>query len=78
MTWPLAAKIRYVDETLCWLVDYRRRCDDPGEALRICWAIDNWLDDRLGLVRRAEREGLAYPGRAADSVSPSAGPAPRS
>lgn len=59
MTWPIAAKIRYVDETLLWLIDYRSRCDDPGEQLRICTAIDGWLDERLDLMRRAERQGLS-------------------
>ncbi|MBB5788884.1 hypothetical protein [Jiangella mangrovi] len=60
MTWPLAAKIRYVDETLVWLADYRRRCDDPGEQLRIYAAIDGWLDERIDLMRRADRQGLAH------------------
>ncbi|SDU73523.1 hypothetical protein [Jiangella alkaliphila] len=59
MTWPIAAKLRYIDETLSWLADYRRRCDDPGELLRIHTAIDGWLDERIGLMRRAERLGLA-------------------
>ncbi|WP_116949016.1 hypothetical protein [Jiangella endophytica] len=60
MTWPIAAKLRYVDETLRWLADYRLRCDDPGELLRIQTAIDGWLDERLGLMRRAQRLGLAH------------------
>lgn len=59
MTWPIAAKICSVDETLLWLIDCSSRCDDPGEQLRICTAIDGWLDERLDLVRRAERRGLS-------------------
>lgn len=62
MTWPLAAKLRYVDETLRWLGEYRRRCDDPGEQLRIYEALDGWLDERLELMHRAERRGLARVG----------------
>lgn len=68
MTWPLAAKIRYVDDTLRWLADYQRRCDDPGEQLRIHQAIDGWLDERLGLMRKAERQGLS--GRTGVTVAP--------
>jgi hypothetical protein len=70
MTWPIAAKLRYVDDTLRWLAGYRRRCDDPGEQLRITDAIDGWLDERLALMRRVERQGLARLGGGADRVGP--------
>lgn len=58
MGWPLALKLRQVDETLTWLAVYRRRTDDPGEILRICESTDRWLDERLNLMDRMRREGL--------------------
>ncbi|PSK91872.1 hypothetical protein CLV30_1335 [Haloactinopolyspora alba] len=52
---PRIAQIRRVDETLCELHAYRRRCGDPVEVIRTTEKIDSWLDERLSLMR--ERNG---------------------
>src|SRR5688500_390376 len=70
MDWPLVLKLRQVDETLSWLVAYRRRCEDPGETLRICESIDQWLDERFVLMGRVRREGLASAGTSGGLTTP--------
>ncbi|TDE08353.1 hypothetical protein [Jiangella asiatica] len=56
MTWAAASQIDHVDRTLGHLSEYRHRCDDPGELLRIVEAIDRRLDERLVLMRRVEQQ----------------------
>lgn len=56
--WPHTWSIRQIDTMLNRLREQRLRCVDPGDILRTGESIDQWLDERLLLMCRAESERI--------------------
>jgi hypothetical protein len=56
MTWSAGAQLQHVDRILNRLSEHRHRCEDPREIVRTTESIDHWLDQRLVLARRIERD----------------------
>ncbi|TDC50391.1 hypothetical protein E1212_15270 [Jiangella ureilytica] len=56
MTWSPGAQLDHVDRILNRLTEYRHRCEDPAEIVRTTESIDHWLDQRLVIARRIQRD----------------------
>jgi hypothetical protein len=51
MSLLVGSKIDEVDQAICALVEQRRKCTEPLDALLASESIDQLLDDRLRLMK---------------------------
>lgn len=56
MTWTAGAQLQHVDRILYRLTEHRQGSEDPSEIIRTTASIDHWLDQRLVIARRIQRD----------------------